>query len=144
MKTLCVDPGDVRIGIAISDENGNLAFPLTIIQHVSYKENARKIIDIANNQLCGTIIVGVPYDLDGNIGARARKSFRLIETLQKLTDLVIIPWDETGSSLKVAAMQDNVHLKRKKRKMPIDDQAAAVILADYLENTPHHFGNINP
>lgn len=134
MKTIAVDPGTVHIGIAISDETGTITRPLTIVQHVSRMEDARKIVALALENGCGTIVVGVPLDSEGNIGPRARASIRLIQAVQELTDLPVKFWDESGSSKQVEITQTAMKLSKKRRAQPKDDQAAAIILADYLEN----------
>ncbi|MFZ3150677.1 MAG: Holliday junction resolvase RuvX [Anaerolineaceae bacterium] len=134
MKTIAVDPGAVHIGIAISDENGTIARPLAIVQHVSRQEDARKIITLALENGCEIIVVGVPLDSQGNIGPRARTSIRLIQAIKELTDLPVKPWDESGSSKQVESAQTAMKLSKKRRARPKDDQAAAVILADYLES----------
>ena len=134
MKTIAVDPGTVHIGIAISDETATITRPLTIVQHISRREDARKIVALALENGCGTIVVGVPLDSEGNIGPRARTSVRLIQAIQELTDLPVKSWDESGSSKQVESTQIAMKLSKKRRARPRDDQAAAVILADYLES----------
>jgi putative Holliday junction resolvase len=60
-KVLAVDPGEVRIGIAISDETGTLARPLTILRHVSRSDDARRIVELAQQAEAGAIVVAYPW-----------------------------------------------------------------------------------
>ncbi|MGB4595029.1 MAG: Holliday junction resolvase RuvX [Anaerolineaceae bacterium] len=134
MKYLGVDPGNVRIGLSVSDEQGLLARPLTIFKHISRLENARRIAQTAALENCATIVVGVPYDSEGGIGPRARASLKLIETLRSQTEAIVLPWDESGTSQTAGELLFHTSVSQKKRRLPKDDLAAAIILQDFLEN----------
>lgn len=132
-KALAVDPGEVRIGIAISDETGTLARPLTILSHVSRAEDARRIRDLALETGAEVIVVGAALDSRGQVGAKARSAHRLVEALRSVSTLKIIPWDESHSTQIAAEYRILAGVKRKTRAKPIDALAAAVILQDYLD-----------
>ena len=134
MKFLCVDPGEVRIGVAISDETGTLARPLAILGHVSREIDAKAIMQLALQNQVDAIVVGQALDSDGKAGPKARSAGRLAEALQALREMPIYLWDESHSSQKAAELRIVSGVSRKKRSQPIDDLAAAVILQDFLEN----------
>ena len=136
MKFLCVDPGEVRIGVAISDETGALARPLAILGHVSREIDAKAIMQLALQNHVDAIVVGQALDSDGQPGLKARSAARLAEALRALEEMPIYLWDESYSSQKAAELRIASGVSRKKRSQPIDDLAAAVILQDFLEN--HH------
>ena len=136
MKFLCVDPGEVRIGVAISDETGTLARPLAILGHVSRVIDAMEIMRLALQNQADAIVVGQALDSDGKPGPKARSAARLAEALQALEEMPIYLWDESYSSQKAAELRIAKGVSRKKRSQPIDDLAAALILQDFLEN--HH------
>ncbi len=136
MKFLCVDPGEVRIGVAISDETGTLARPLAILGHVSRLTDAMEIMQLALQNRADAIVVGQALDSDGKPGPKARSAARLAEALQALEEMPIYLWDESYSSQKAAELRIAKGVSRKKRSQPIDDLAAALILQDFLEN--HH------
>lgn len=136
MKYLGVDPGDVRIGLSVSDDQGQLARPLTIFKHISRTENARRIAQTATSEKCAAIVIGVPYDSDGQIGPRARASLKLIEALRTETELTVIPWDESGTSQAADDLLLQASISQKKRRLPKDDLAATLILKDFLDNRP--------
>ena len=136
MKFLCVDPGEVRIGVAISDETGTLARPLAILGHVSRVIDAMEIMRLALQNQADAIVVGQALDSDGKPGPKARSAARLAEALQALEEIPIYLWDESYSSQKAAELRIAKGVSRKKRSQPIDDLAAALILQDFLEN--HH------
>ena len=136
MKFLCVDPGEVRIGVAISDETGTLARPLAILGHVSRVIDAMEIMRLALQNQADAIVVGQALDSDGKPGPKARSAARLAEALQALEEIPIYLWDESYTSQKAAELRIAKGVSRKKRSQPIDDLAAALILQDFLEN--HH------
>jgi len=136
VKFLCVDPGEVRIGVAISDETGTLARPLAILGHVSRLTDAMEIMRLALQNQADAIVVGQALDSDGKPGPKARSAARLADALQALEEMPIYLWDESYSSQKAAELRIAKGVSRKKRSQPIDDLAAALILQDFLEN--HH------
>ena len=136
MKFLCVDPGEVRIGVAISDETGTLARPLAILGHVSRLTDAMEIMQLALQNQADAIVVGQALDSDGKPGPKARSAARLADALQALEEMPIYLWDESYSSQKAAELRIAKGVSRKKRSQPIDDLAATLILQDFLEN--HH------
>jgi putative Holliday junction resolvase len=127
MKVMAVDPGDVRIGLAISDEMGLIARPLTVIRHQSRTKDAEAILREVTAQGAKCIIVGVALDLEGKYGPQARKALRLVEVLQENTTLPVETWDESGSTEKAS--------RGKKKDDMLDARAAAVILQEYLDGT---------
>ena len=132
MKILAVDPGEQRIGLAISDPTGTLARPLTVIQHESRDKNAERIAALAGDEDVGLIVVGWALDSEGEVGYQARKSQRLADAILAFTDIPIRMWDESGTTQ--AAIQSRIDLgvSRKKRAGHLDDLAASILLQDFL------------
>jgi putative Holliday junction resolvase len=134
MKFLGIDHGNARIGVAVSDPTGLLARPLRIVKHVSRQVDAFNISQIAQEEGCQVIVVGLPLDADGSVGPRARSVNRFIEELRNHTGLSVIPWDESYSTQQARQASIDRGEGRQKRKSAIDDQAAAIILQNYLDN----------
>ncbi len=128
-SVLAVDPGDVRIGLALSDPLGVVARPLKVLRHVAREQDARAILQEAREQGAQLILVGVPLDEEGRAGPQARKALRLVEVLRRLGDLPVETWDESGSSQRAARL--------KRGAQPVDAVAAAVILQEYLDARSH-------
>jgi putative Holliday junction resolvase len=124
-RILAIDPGDARIGLAISDETGIIARPLRVIEHISRGQDAETILQIARENSAREIVVGVAYNPDGNTGPQARKALRLAQALRQAGTEVIHVWDESGST-RVA--QQISHSPK-----DLDARAAAVILQDFLD-----------
>lgn len=133
MKILGIDHGNVRIGVAISDESGSLARPLTILTHVSRAQDAEEVWKLCENEGCGLIVVGIPYDLDGGEGPRARSVLRFVEQLQSVSAVPVKTWDESFSTKNVIAASVQMNKSRRSRRVAMDDKAAAMILQSYLD-----------
>jgi putative Holliday junction resolvase len=62
MRIICVDPGEKRIGIAISDATGTIARPLTILDHIKRQIDAATIANLAAENRADLILVGQALD----------------------------------------------------------------------------------
>lgn len=136
-RILAVDPGDKRIGLAISDPTQTIARPLKVIKHVSRLVDAAAIAQVAVEQEAGIILVGQPLDSDGRVGPMARKSIRLAQVIQTQTDLPVVLWDETGSTQDARAVRLESRAGRSQRGGHLDDLAATIILQSYLDVHNH-------
>lgn len=132
-RVLAVDPGEKRIGVAISDPSGTIANPLSVIGHVSRPVDAAAIVQLAQEQAAVKIVIGQPLDAEGLPGPQARRAARLAEAVQGLTDLPVILWDESGSTQNVRAARIALGVSRRKRRGHLDDLAATYILQTYLD-----------
>lgn len=79
------------------------------------------------------ILVGVPYDLDGGEGPRARSVLRFVEQLQSVCAVPVKTWDESFSTKNVIATSVQMNKSRSSRREAMDDKAAAMILQSYLD-----------
>jgi putative Holliday junction resolvase len=134
MRILAIDPGEKRIGIAISDPEGYLARPLTIINHVSRDKDAINIINFAMENECELILVGQALDIHGMSGYRARSSQKLAERIKSSTEKEVILWDESNTTLRVMEIDLLTKRSRKKRATYKDARAAALLLDDFLSS----------
>jgi len=132
-RILAVDPGDKRIGVAVSDPTGTIANPLTVILHESRLIDAASIAQIARENDVTLILVGIALDENGQIGPRARKAVRLADCIREQTDLPVELWDESGST-QIARESRLILGARKSRRVGHQDAlAATVILQSYLD-----------
>jgi putative Holliday junction resolvase len=130
MRILAVDPGDKRIGLALSDVTGKLASPLTILDHTNREDNASRIADLAAQHDAERIIVGQAFGEDGQPNLSGRKARRLAGALRDATSLPIELWEESDSTQTALAARRALGRSGDN----IDAEAAAVILQDYLDN----------
>ena len=130
MRCLGLDIGDRRIGVALSDPEGILASPLTVISRTSESADVEAIVAIARQSKAGRIIVGLPISMDGRLRGQAEKVTAFIEKLRAHSDLPIEFRDERLSTVSVKRMMQSV---RRTKNTEHDAMAAALILQGYLE-----------
>ena len=133
MRIVAVDPGEKNIGLAISDPTGTIAGPLSIIKHESRAKDAEKIIIVAQENTSEMIIVGQSLDEDGLPTFSGRKAARLAGAIRARTAIPVCLWDEDFSTVSAKKARIELGLSKKKRKQPIDDLAAVLILQSYLD-----------
>jgi putative holliday junction resolvase len=133
-RILGVDPGERRIGVAVSDPTATIANPLTVINHVGRAIDAAQIAKLAQEQDAVKIIVGCPYDMDGEVGPQARKSERMADAIRFQTEIPVELWDESGSTQAAQEARRMMGSKHAKRAGHLDDLAATYILQTYLDS----------
>ena len=134
MRNLGLDIGDKRIGVALSDPQGILASPLTIINRRDDRADIEAIVNIVSQNQVGRIIVGLPLSMDGTIGVQAKKVKAFTQRLSNHTEVSIEFRDERLTTVSAKRLMQTV---RKTRKTRDDAVAAALILQGYLDES--HF-----
>ena len=134
MRTLGLDIGDKRIGVAISDPEEILASPLAIITREDDEKTMADIIKLVDQHKAKRIVIGLPYSLNGSIGIQANKVMDFAERLSKHTRASMETWDERLSTVTVERLLREAGSKKAKRGMRQDDAVAAFILQGYLDS----------
>lgn len=132
-RIMAIDPGEKRIGVAISDETGSLARGHSVIKHESLKLDCQKIAELAHLNGVSKIIVGNPIGEDGEERPQTRHAQKVAESLAECSDLPVELWDESGSTQKARQNRLEAGVKRDKRGGHLDEVAAAVILQSWLD-----------
>jgi len=132
-RILAVDPGDKRLGIAISDPTRTIASPLSVLDHQSREEDALAIHSIALEHQAALIIIGVSLDSDGEIGHQGRKSVRLKNQIRAISDIKVELWDEYGTTQKAQKIRRKMGVARNKRTGHLDELSAAILLQSFLD-----------
>jgi putative Holliday junction resolvase len=133
MRVMAVDPGEKRIGLAISDPTGTIANPLAVIKHLSRLVDAASIAQMAEENQIGLIVVGQALDVEGQPTPQSRRGARLANAIRTQTELPVELWDESGSTQAARAARLAMGVSRRKRSGHLDDLAATYILQDYLD-----------
>ena len=133
-RVLGVDPGEKRIGLALSDPSQTIASPLEVIEHRSREEDAQLIIKKAAEKEVVLIILGFADDWDGKTSYQAKRSLRLRDELIAAGNIPVVLWSEYGSTQTAQTARRMMNTSRKKRAGHLDDLAATVILQSYLDS----------
>ena len=82
MRILAVDHGEKRIGLALSDPTATLASPLKVIEHISRLLDCAQVVNLAQENEAGLIVIGQSFDEDGNPNLAGRRAARFAEALK--------------------------------------------------------------
>lgn len=132
-RYLGIDYGTRRIGVAVSDETGMIAFPLCVLENKGERMIAKEICRIVKEKLVSAIVVGMPLNLNGSKGLAAADVEGFVKIIKEYVNLPVELWDERLSTkLAERAMIDG-GLRRARRRQSIDKATAQIILQSYLD-----------
>ena len=132
---LGLDVGDVRIGVAISDELGFAAHPVCTITRKNRKTDLTAICNLINTHQVEEVVIGLPLMLDGEVGIQAEKVQRFANRLKREARIPIHLRDERLTTVEASEILREVGKPRKKQRNVIDQVAAVVILEGYLNDS---------
>jgi putative Holliday junction resolvase len=118
VKTLALDFGSARTGVAVSDPSGTLARPVTIVQRATTDAGFAKLLAVIAAEEPELVVVGMPLTLRGEHGEQARETEAFVGRLRGAIAVPVETYDERFTS--VLAGGD-------------DARAAAHLLSSYLE-----------
>ena len=132
-RILCLDVGDVRIGVAVSDETRLIATPVEVIHRVGWGPDVKRVKQLCAEYDTELVLSGLPLNMDGTAGFQTEKVKKFCEQLEK-AGLTVYYQDErlTTVTAEEALLEDN--MSRADRKQHVDKVAAAVILQQYLDS----------
>ena len=132
MRILGIDYGDQRIGLALSDLTGTLVGRAWTLHEWDLDRAVDQIAAVVRENEVGTLVLGLPKNMDGSEGPRAEKSRAVAERLTEATGLDVVLWDERRSSVEAHAILHANGKKEKKHRKTVDAVAASLILEGYL------------
>jgi len=133
-RALGIDLGEARIGLAISDELGMLAHPLETIHLKQVAEPLARIAEIVARDGIGTIVLGMPRNMDGTYGPAAQKARAFAEQLRARVACEVKLWDERLTSVAAQRSLHEVGRDVKSSRAVIDQVAAQLILQGWLDS----------
>ena len=119
--------------MALSDTNGILASPLTIIDRRDERQGMEAIVNLATQHQVEQIIAGLPCSMDGSIGSQAEKVMGFVQELRSHTDVPVEFRDERLTTVTARSLMSATRPRKSKRKTRDDAIAAALILQGYLD-----------
>lgn len=138
MRTLAIDLGTRRVGLALSDEGGRFATPYEVVQVTSPEMAITKVMEVIAREGVDRIVVGLPLNMDDSVGPAAKQAIAWGNDVARRAQKPVVYVDERLSSF--AAEQDlndrkrgGEKLTRKRRKEQLDALAAAGFLQAFLD-----------
>ena len=135
MRILGIDYGEARTGFAITDELGITAQGLETLQsNGSDRLILKKIDELLERYNIGTIVVGMPYNMNGTKSERAELTEKLIHKLKcKYNKLKIEYIDERLTTVAAHKTMNFLNINKHKKRNIVDTISAVYILETYME-----------
>ncbi|NOY25827.1 MAG: Holliday junction resolvase RuvX [Oligoflexia bacterium] len=133
---LALDVGTRTIGVARADSLARLPTPLLTLSRKGVKKDCARLAELCTRCGVATLVVGLPYELDGGEGRSARLARQVGDALAKLTGLPLHYQDERFSTVEASERLHQAGWNCRQQKSRIDQAAAAVILEAWLATRP--------
>ena len=136
-KILGLDVGSKTVGIAISDLMGWTAQGLDTLRINEEQDDLGidQLVKIIKDNQVGTVVIGLPKNMNNSIGFRGEASIKYKEKLKEsIPSIDIVMWDERLSTMAAERSLLEADVSRQKRKKVIDKMAAVFILQGYLDS----------
>lgn len=135
MRALGLDVGSKTIGVAVSDELGLAAHPREVLSRGGTASDVTAVLAILAEVEATAIVIGIPYELSGREGPRARRVRVFLDALRAALPpaVELHEQDERFSTAEAERVLLAGDVSRARRKQVIDQQAAAVILQGWLD-----------
>lgn len=134
MRILSLDVGDRTIGVAVSDPLGFTAQGLTTIRRKNIDYDIQELSKICTEYSVGTIVCGLPKNMNGTIGVQGEKVLQFCEIIKQNIQIPLKMWDERLTTAAAHRAMLEADLSRAKRKKIVDKMAAVYILQGYLDS----------
>jgi len=138
MRTLAIDHGERRIGLALSDEGGRFATPFEVLVVTTPAVADDRILALLKKEDVRRLVVGMPLNMDDTVGPAARKTLAWATALAARAGLPVVFVDERLSSFEaeqrlVERKRAGEKLTRRRKKEQLDAVAAAGFLQAFLD-----------
>jgi putative pre-16S rRNA nuclease len=128
---LALDLGRARIGVAISDELQLLAHPLETLP--ADNQATSRLTQIIREKKVDHVVVGIPRQMNGQIGPAATEALRFVEKLQAILPCPVVTWDERLTTVAAHRVLRDAGKKTRDTRGYVDQVAAQMILQGYLD-----------
>ena len=128
-----LDPGEKRIGVAVSDTTRLIASSLEQISRTKFAADAEAILKLYDARQCAGFVIGLPLNMDGSSGPAAQSARAFARNLVAKRDAPLLLWDERLSTAAVTRTLIEGDASRKRRGEVVDKMAAAYMLQGALD-----------
>ena len=133
-RFLCLDIGDKRIGVAVSDPFNSYALPVETYVRKNLRTDLEKMRGFVKDKSVTAIVCGLPVNFDGTPSIQTQKAQFFIEKLKEATGLEVFTVDERCSTCEAEETLISQGKSRQERKQFVDSLAAATILQGFLND----------
>jgi putative Holliday junction resolvase len=136
MRIAALDVGDVRVGVAVSDELGITAQPIAVVKRVGGRRDLVAIAEALAPYTPERLVVGLPLNMNGSEGPQAARVRAFAEAVAKHLGLPLEFWDERLTTVAAERVLLEADLSRRRRRDVVDKVAAVLILQGFLDRRP--------
>ena len=133
-RIMGIDYGDARTGVALSDLLCSIVGSTCVVPSRNTDKAVADIVRMAKENEVGTIVVGLPRNMNGTEGPRAELCREFAARLERETGLEVVLWDERRTTVEAHNILSQHNYHGKKRKNTVDAVAASLILEGYLNS----------
>ena len=133
-RIMGIDYGDARTGVAVSDLLCSIVGSTCVVPSRNTDKAVSDIVRMAKENQVGTIVVGLPRNMNGTEGPRAELCREFAARLERETGLEVVLWDERRTTVEAHNILSQHNYHGKKRKDTVDAVAASLILEGYLNS----------
>jgi putative Holliday junction resolvase len=130
---LGIDPGEKRIGVAVSDTTRLIASSLDTVMRAKFAVDAAAILKLYDARQCAGFVIGLPLNMDGSSGPAAQSARAFARNLLAKRDAPLLLWDERLSTAAVTRTLIEGDASRRRRGEVVDKMAAAYMLQGALD-----------
>lgn len=131
---LALDYGARRIGMAVSDPEGEFAFPAGVLERHGLARDLEALQELIRERGVVRVVVGLPVHLDGRKGPEAEAASRFARAVGEASGLPVEMLDERWTSREAERALREVQPRRgRRRKAKLDAAAAALLLRTFLD-----------
>lgn len=134
MRIMAIDYGDVRTGVAVCDKLEMLASPLCVIKQTDEELLVEQLCEKARQESAQMLVVGLPKNMDGSLGERAKKCQEFAKKLAEKSSLEVRLWDERLTTVLSYRSLNSANVYGKKSKNLVDAVAASTILQGFIDS----------
>ena len=133
MRIMGLDLGTRRIGIAVSDELGMTAQPVTTLRRHTAAADLAQLKNLAEAHQVEKWVVGLPLHMNGTEGPEAARARQFGAALESASGRPVEFFDERLSTRSAERVLLEADMSRKKRRQLIDRLSAVIILQGWLD-----------
>lgn len=133
-RTLALDWGKARIGLAVTDETNTFVRTLPTLHRKNRATDLAALSQVIDDNAVSKIVVGAPLHMHGTASSSSSQAEQLGRTLVKRCSVELVLWDERLTSVEAETML--VERGGRRERGDVDRVAAAMILQSYLDNSP--------
>jgi putative holliday junction resolvase len=128
-----LDPGERRIGLAVSHGASMLVLPAGHLERVKLKYDVDRVLEMAQERQVEGFVVGLPYTLSGEVGVQAKRAQGFVRALRKRTNLPVYTVDESFTTFEAEGILRAAGQQPSRQRGAVDSAAAVLILQRFLD-----------